>query len=451
MLDEADKMLSSAGIAEQLAEIRQVLLGASKQPSSPPLFQCMLVSATMPSSVSKLASAWLGEGFASVKSGGGEKDNDDDLSLARVQNTSSSPSSSSSSLVTQVVTVCADHKKPAKLLKHLARAKEAAVSAGERHAPRVLVFANRIKTVRFVADFLRAQERKQRQAEDKKVNDKKGTKKGSSSSSSSSSASKIETLHGDRTQPERDAALASFRAGKATVLVATDVAARGLDVTGLRHVVNYDFPSNLESYEHRVGRAGRDGKEGFVASFFCRQMAPLARSVVDFLQKSGQGVDPNLVRLAESYEVAMGRSGGGGSGGSGREVEEEEGDEKERRSKAAKVAAAESKGGGGGKRKRKVREDKVDHDDEGDDDDDGNDDELLAGDASDDDDDEESAAPVLGLYEKASGVGAKKPATKTTTAAASISNSNKRQKRKAVPGRLREKLRREKEKRRGGV
>ena len=235
-------------------------------------------------------------------------------------------------------------------------------------------------------------------------------------------------------------------------MVATDVAARGLDVSGLRHVVNYDFPSNLESYEHRVGRAGRDGKGSFVAGFFCRQMAPLARSVVDFLQKSGQGVDPNLVRLAESYEVAMGRSGGGGSGGSGREVEEEEGDEKERRSKAAKVAAAESKGGGGGKRKRKVREDKVDHDDEGDDDDDdANDDELLAGDASDDDDDEESAAPVLGLYEKASGVGAKKPATKTTTAAASISNSNKRQKRKAVPGRLREKLRREKEKRRGGV
>ena len=444
MLDEADKMLSSAGIAEQLAEIRQVLLGASKQPSSPPLFQCMLVSATMPSSVSKLASAWLGEGFASVKSGGGEKDNDDDLSLARVQNTSSSPSSSSSSLVTQVVTVCADHKKPAKLLKHLARAKEAAVSAGERHAPRVLVFANRIKTVRFVADFLRAQERKQQQAEEKKINGKKGKKKGGSSSSSSS-ASKIETLHGDRSQPERDAALASFRAGKATVLVATDVAARGLDVSGLRHVVNYDFPSNLESYEHRVGRAGRDGKGGFVASFFGRQMAPLAGSVVGFLQKSGQGVDPNLARLAESYEVAMGRSGGGGSGG--REVEEEKGEgEKERRSKAAKVAAAESKGGGGGgkKRKRKAREDKVDYED-----DDGEDDEeLLAGDASDDDDDEERAAPVLPLYKKASGVGAKTPASKT--AAATASNSNKRQKRKAVPGRLREKLRREKEKKRCG-
>lgn len=446
VLDEADKMLSSAGIAEQLAEIRQVLLGASKQPSSPPLFQCMLVSATMPSSVSKLASAWLGEGFASVKSGGSEKDNDDDFSLARVQTTSSSPSSSSSSLVTQVVTVCADHKKPAKLLKHLARAKEAAVSAGERHAPRVLVFANRIKTVRFVADFLRAQERKQQQAEEKKINgkeDKWGKKKGGSSSSSSS-GSKIETLHGDRTQPERDAALASFRAGKATVLVATDVAARGLDVSGLRHVVNYDFPSNLESYEHRVGRAGRDGKGGFVASFFGRQMAPLAGSVVGFLQKSGQGVDPNLARLAESYEVAMVRSGGGGSGG--REVEEEEGEgEKERRSKAAKVAAAESKGGGRGgkKRKRKAREDKVDYDD-----DDGEDDvELLAGDASDDDDDEERAAPVLGLYKKASGVGAKNPASKT--AAATASNSNKRQKRKAVPGRLREKLRREKEKKRG--
>ena len=212
------------------------------------------------------------------------------------------------------MTVCAEHMKPAKLLKHLARARDAASSAGERHAPRVLIFANRIKTVKFVADFLRAQERKQQLEENKRrEGNKKGSKnrsKNGSSSfspSSSSSSSKVETLHGDRTQPERDAALAAFRAGKVTVLVATDVAARGLDVSGLRHVVNYDFPSTIESYEHRVGRAGRDGKGGHVASFFGRPLAPLARGVVEFLRRHGQGVDPNLARLAEAYEVARER------------------------------------------------------------------------------------------------------------------------------------------------
>ena len=460
MLDEADKMLSSAGIAEQLAEIRQALLGGEKggqaspsSSSSPQLLQCMLVSATMPASVSRLASQWLGEGFASVGVSGGKGEEEEHYSLARRLQTSSAAANASSSSpsnnVTQVVTVCAEHKKPAKLLKHLARARQAASSAGERHAPRVLVFANRIKTVKFVAEFLRAQERKQKlqlEEEEKKRNNKNKNKgsKSNNASSSSSSSTKIETLHGDRSQPERDAALAAFRAGKVTVLVATDVAARGLDVSGLRHVVNYDFPSTLESYEHRVGRAGRDGKGGHVASFFGRALAPLARGVVEFLQGHGQGVDPNLVRLAEAYEEARERMMEGveveeGEEEGEREAEDEdseEGNDRERlrRSAAAKAAAAESKRGGAGKRKKKR---KVDDDAAIDDDEGGKDD------ASDDDDEERAAAPVLGLYRKASGAGG---AAKTSTAKTSsmASAAKKKEKRKAVPGRLRQKLRREK-------
>ena len=368
------------------------------------------------------------------------------------------------------MTVCAEHKKPAKLLKHLARARDAASAAGERHAPRVLIFANRIKTVKFVADFLRAQERKQleekrRKAAEKSSKNRKGGNSSNFSSSSSSSSSlasssRIETLHGDRSQPERDAALAAFRAGKVTVLVATDVAARGLDVSGLRHVVNYDFPSSLESYEHRVGRAGRDGRGGHVSSFFGRPLAPLARGAVDFLQRHGQGVDPNLVRLAEAYEVAREKMDleveGGGDGGAEKEMtmmveegeergeEDEEGEDEEgekrgrersRRSAAAKAAAAESKRGGGAANQRKRRDDSAAAPLRGDDDDDD--------DASDDDasDDERAAAPVLGLYRKAAG------AAKPSTAAAKTAPpaKNKREKRKAVPGRLRQKLRRDKE------
>jgi ATP-dependent RNA helicase RhlE len=64
-------------------------------------------------------------------------------------------------------------------------------------------------------------------------------------------------IHGDRTQPQRIAALEDFRRGKSRVLVATDIAARGIDVEGISHVVNYDAPLHVEDYVHRIGRTGR--------------------------------------------------------------------------------------------------------------------------------------------------------------------------------------------------
>jgi len=71
-----------------------------------------------------------------------------------------------------------------------------------------------------------------------------------------------ETLHGGMSQEQRDRVMRLFRAGTATVLIATDVAARGLDIDHLSHVVNYDLPADAESYVHRVGRVGRAGREG---------------------------------------------------------------------------------------------------------------------------------------------------------------------------------------------
>jgi superfamily II DNA/RNA helicase len=67
---------------------------------------------------------------------------------------------------------------------------------------------------------------------------------------------KATMLHGDRSQVEREAAVRDFKAGKCQILVATDVAARGLHVKNLPYIVNYDFPGNLETYIHRVGRTG---------------------------------------------------------------------------------------------------------------------------------------------------------------------------------------------------
>jgi ATP-dependent RNA helicase RhlE len=69
-------------------------------------------------------------------------------------------------------------------------------------------------------------------------------------------------LHADRTQQERLQAVEGFRAGKHPVLVATDIAARGLDIEGIAHVVNFEVPDTPETYVHRVGRTGRSGAEG---------------------------------------------------------------------------------------------------------------------------------------------------------------------------------------------
>ncbi|WKL01050.1 DEAD/DEAH box helicase [Paenibacillus amylolyticus] len=74
-------------------------------------------------------------------------------------------------------------------------------------------------------------------------------------------------LHGDLSQNQRDAVMRKFRDGSIDVLVATDVAARGLDVSGVTHVVNFDLPQDPESYVHRIGRTGRAGKEGAAWSF----------------------------------------------------------------------------------------------------------------------------------------------------------------------------------------
>ena len=76
-----------------------------------------------------------------------------------------------------------------------------------------------------------------------------------------------DAIHGDKSQNARQRALESFRQGRVPVLVATDVAARGIDVDGISHVVNYDLPHEPESYVHRIGRTGRAGAEGSAVSF----------------------------------------------------------------------------------------------------------------------------------------------------------------------------------------
>ena len=73
-------------------------------------------------------------------------------------------------------------------------------------------------------------------------------------------------IHGDKSQNQRQRALKEFKQGKVNILVATDIAARGIDIDKLRHVLNYDIPNESETYVHRIGRCGRAGEEGISIS-----------------------------------------------------------------------------------------------------------------------------------------------------------------------------------------
>jgi len=107
-------------------------------------------------------------------------------------------------------------------------------------------------------------------------------------------------LHGDLTQARREKVLQDFREGKIMVLVATDVAARGLDIEGVTHVINYDVPENPEVYVHRIGRTGRAGKIGKAITFVTAEEKHLLEGITDF---SGAGVKMEEVPESQGRET----------------------------------------------------------------------------------------------------------------------------------------------------
>merc|ERR550534_384150 len=98
------------------------------------------------------------------------------------------------------------------------------------------------------------------------------------------------SIHGDKSQDMRTRAVADFKAGTTPLLIATDVAARGLDIPGVDHVINYSFPLTIEDYVHRIGRTGRAGKDGVAHSFFHRGDYKLAGCLVKVLKDAEQEV-----------------------------------------------------------------------------------------------------------------------------------------------------------------
>ena len=89
----------------------------------------------------------------------------------------------------------------------------------------------------------------------------------------------VNAIHGNKSQPQRERAIALFRSGEIKVLVATDIAARGIDIPGVSHVVNYDLPHVAEQYVHRIGRTARAGASGIAIAFCADDERPLLRDI----------------------------------------------------------------------------------------------------------------------------------------------------------------------------
>ncbi|MGA2568524.1 MAG: DEAD/DEAH box helicase [Pseudolabrys sp.] len=100
-----------------------------------------------------------------------------------------------------------------------------------------------------------------------------------------------EAIHGNKSQNQRERVLADFRVGKLRILIATDIAARGIDVDGVSHVVNYDLPNIPESYVHRIGRTARAGADGIAISFCDHEEAPFLRDIERMIRMSIPSTD----------------------------------------------------------------------------------------------------------------------------------------------------------------
>lgn len=157
----------------------------------------------------------------------------------------------------------------------------------------------------------------------------------------------VTTIHGDRSQHERERALDHFRTGRTPILVATDVASRGLDIPHVQLVVNFDYPKAIDDYVHRIGRTGRIGRKGKAFTFINEKCpGPLVRDLRELLEDADQEVPQWFEDMAIS--MRYGRSNRKG-GGKGRKGGHRFGGQDMRSSSDWGGGGSRSGGGGGGK------------------------------------------------------------------------------------------------------
>jgi ATP-dependent RNA helicase RhlE len=120
-----------------------------------------------------------------------------------------------------------------------------------------------------------------------------------------------EAIHGNKSQNNRERTLANFRSGRIRTLIATDIAARGIDVDGVSHVFNYDLPNIPESYVHRIGRTARAGAEGIAISFCDREELPYLRDIEKLIRIAIPSTDRRRSQSAAPFAREASRNGRG--------------------------------------------------------------------------------------------------------------------------------------------
>ena len=251
VLDEADRMLD-LGFEPQLRRIIEQIR---------PDRQTLMWSATWPPEVEKLSSAFL-------------------RSPLTVQ-VNSAASLRANESIEQHFEVCPESEKHGRFLQILRAVHESDPADGQR-AARAIVFCASKRG----CELLRTDLKRRGYA--------------------------TESLHGDKSQQERDWALQQFKSGAAPLLIATDVASRGLDVKDVRTVINFDAPAMAEDYVHRIGRAGRAGATGVSHTLITPADAPFAAEVARMMRRNNQPLPRALQPFARAAERGPDLSGGGG-------------------------------------------------------------------------------------------------------------------------------------------
>ena len=251
VLDEADRMLDM-GFEE---DVRYIISNCPTKDTR----QTAMFSATWPAIIQQLAMEFMIDpvciyvGFESIVGSNGENSIDDALSANK--------------RVAQSVEVIEDRAREQRLSELLKK-----YTSGKRSKDRILVFALYKKEAARLEGTL--------------------TRWGYSCAS----------IHGDKTQDARNRALAEFKDGSCPILVATDVAARGLDIPDVEVVLNYTFPLTIEDYVHRIGRTGRAGKSGISHTFFQPGDKSHAGELQQVMRQAGQAVPDELMKFGSTIK-----------------------------------------------------------------------------------------------------------------------------------------------------